>query len=169
MFISVQDINATLFEFKKLRELSDRLKDETNAKEIGWQALSQEHNSMLDKVDQLECALKEQKMLISEKQQALDMNQVQLRGVTSKLQDIEHLLQAQVDVFPCLSSLVLIYQKNIWCLKTASLLRFSHLYSKFITIVDEHLLQLAPLLIALVSRLLNLIAPLRNRLRRRNL
>jgi hypothetical protein len=57
----VQDINAILLEFKELKEVWDQLKDETSAREIGWQALSQEHNSILDKVDHLECALKEQR------------------------------------------------------------------------------------------------------------
>ena len=37
-------------------------------------------------------------MLVSENQQSQDMNQVELLGVTPKLQDIEHLLQAQIDV-----------------------------------------------------------------------
>jgi FtsZ-binding cell division protein ZapB len=50
----VQDINAILLEFKELKEVWDQLKDETSAREIGWQALSQEHNSILDKVDHLE-------------------------------------------------------------------------------------------------------------------
>lgn len=104
----MQDTNATLLECKKLRVLLDQLKDETTAREIRRQVLSQEHNFMLNKVDQLECALKEQSMLVFEKQQALDTNQAELIGVTSKLQDIQHLLQAQVYVFTCFSSLLLI-------------------------------------------------------------
>ncbi|KAG0611559.1 hypothetical protein M758_7G149200 [Ceratodon purpureus] len=92
-----RDMHATLLEVKKLRELLDRLEDETTAREIGWEALSREHQSMLDKVDYLECALKEQRAIVSEKQQALDMKQVELFGVTCKLQDIQYLLQAQIE------------------------------------------------------------------------
>jgi chromosome segregation ATPase len=92
-----RDIHATLVEAKKLRELLDRLEAVTTAREIGWEALSKEHHLMLDKVDHLECALKEQRALVSEKQQALEMNQAELLGVTSKLQEIQHLLQAQIE------------------------------------------------------------------------
>lgn len=82
----MQDINLTLLELTKLREVLDRLKEEMTVREIDRQALLQEYNSMLEKMDHLERALKEQRMLVSEKEQMLDMNQAELLGVTSRLQ-----------------------------------------------------------------------------------
>lgn len=90
MFIFVQDKSLTLLELTKFREILDRLKEETNAREIERQALLEEYKSMIEKVEHLECALDEQRMLVSEKERVLDMTQAELVEVTSRL-------QAQVD------------------------------------------------------------------------
>lgn len=86
----MQGMNLTLLELTKLREVLDRLKEETAARETERQAFLQEYNSMNEKVGHLEGALKEQRMLVSEKEKVLDMTQEELLGVTSRL-------QAQVD------------------------------------------------------------------------
>ncbi|XP_024363771.1 uncharacterized protein [Physcomitrium patens] len=91
------DLNSTLLELKMFREDLDRLKEETTAKESARQALSQGYKALLEKVDRLECALKEQGMLVSEKENELDINRMELARVNSKLQDIHHRLQAQVE------------------------------------------------------------------------
>lgn len=79
-------MNNTLLELKKLREVLDRLKEENTARESERQALLQENNAMTEKVSHLECALKEQRMLISEKEQVLDKTQEDLLEVKSRLQ-----------------------------------------------------------------------------------
>lgn len=103
------------------REDLDRLKEETTAKESARQALSQGYKALLEKVDRLECALKEQGMLVSEKENELDINRMELARVNSKLQDIHHRLQAQVSTFPCFSSVC-----N--CVKKAFEVRVLHRY-----------------------------------------
>lgn len=104
------DINHTLLELKKLRKVLDRLKEESTARESERQTLLQEHNALIEKVSHLECALNEQRMLISEKEQVLDKTQEDLLEVKSWLQaqveETELLRDSKAKLEACLPDLI---------------------------------------------------------------
>jgi uncharacterized protein (DUF3084 family) len=94
----VQDV--ILVQLKELRDELVSLEKEKRAVETEWKTLSQEHNSLLQKVEVLESELENQKMLVVEKDQLLELSKEELLGLSARFQDLQSKLEAQVGTFP---------------------------------------------------------------------
>lgn len=96
--IFVQDV--ILVQLKELRDELVLLEKEKRAVETEWKTLSQEHNSVLQKVEVLESELENQKKLVVEKDQLLELSNEELLGLSARFQDLQSKLEAQVGTFP---------------------------------------------------------------------
>lgn len=96
--IFVQDV--ILVQLKELRDELVLLEKEKRAVETEWKTLSQEHNSVLQKVEVLEFELENQKKLVVEKDQLLELSKEELLGLSARFQDLQSKLEAQVGTFP---------------------------------------------------------------------
>lgn len=89
-----------LVQLKELRDDLVFLEKEKRAVETEWKTLSQEHNSLLQKVEVLEYELESQKKLVVEKDKLLELSQEELFGLHGRFQDLQSKLEAQVGTFP---------------------------------------------------------------------